>query len=71
MNTKDEVKFQVIIADRATYEPLVIIADPSVSTTEEGEWVDMVKMDMVPTFIAAVHQALREPTNIAAYICCS
>ncbi|MFG6120591.1 ISL3 family transposase [Thalassobacillus sp. B23F22_16] len=63
-------KFQVIIADGDTRKPLDILPDRSVSTVkkylrEKGERVEMVIMDMSPTFKSAVRQALGDPIIIA------
>lgn len=65
-----EGKYQVIIADGETREPLDILPDRSVKTVkaylrDKGENVEIVVMDMSPAFASAVRQALDNPIIIA------
>ncbi|HEX7065672.1 MAG TPA: ISL3 family transposase [Bacillales bacterium] len=66
----DKGKYQVIIADAQTREPLDILPDRSVHTVkrylrEKGNQVEMVVMDMSHSFKSAVRQALGHPIIIA------
>lgn len=66
----NEGKYQVIIADAQTREPLDILPDRTVHTVkqylhEKGNKVEMVIMDMSPSFKSAVRKALGSPIIIA------
>ncbi|MFB5664401.1 ISL3 family transposase [Alteribacillus sp. HJP-4] len=63
-------KYQVLIADGRTGEPVDILPDRSVATIkqylrEKGAKVEMVVMDMSPSFKSAVQKALGSPILIA------
>ncbi len=65
-----EGKFQLIIADGETREPLEILPNRSKKTVKRylqkhGQDVEIVIMDMSPTFKAAVQQALDQPLIVA------
>ncbi|SFM14784.1 Transposase [Salibacterium qingdaonense] len=66
----DEGKYQVLIADGRTGEPLDILSDRTAATIkpylrEKGAEVEIVVMDMSPSFKSAVQQALGSPIIIA------
>lgn len=66
----NEGKYQVIIADGETHNPLDILPDRSMKTVKEylrtkGSKVKMVIMDMSHTFASAVKKALDDPIIIA------
>ncbi|WP_090844023.1 ISL3 family transposase [Alkalicoccus daliensis] len=63
-------KYQVILADGVTGEPLDILPDRSVQTVKrylqkKGSQVRIVVMDMSPSFKSAVQQALGKPVIVA------
>ena len=66
----DAGKFQLIIADAETHEPIDILPNRKKDTIKENLYkyeadVEMVVMDMNPSFKAAVNQALGWPMIIA------
>lgn len=66
----DQGKYQVLIADGRTGEPLDILPDRTAATVkpylrEKGAKVEIVVMDMSPSFKSAVQQALGSPIIIA------
>ncbi|WP_342558696.1 ISL3 family transposase [Metasolibacillus sp. FSL K6-0083] len=66
----DEGKFQLIIADAKTREPLDILPNRRKETIQDylrqyGQGVELVVMDMNPSFKAAVKKALSRPVIIA------
>ena len=66
----DAGKFQLIIADAKTREPLDILPNRRKATIQDylrqyGQDVELVVMDMNPSFKAAVKKALNRPVIVA------
>lgn len=66
----DAGKFQLVIANADTHEPIDILPNRRKDTIKEylykfGSQVELVVMDMNPSFKAAVNQTLRRPVIVA------